>query len=123
MDAHKRLRMLGVPCKWEAALLGRSIDLAFVYKERVYSVEFKLKDWRKGLRQAQDHQLGADFAYLCLPGRNLTDKLQEASSEVGIGILIFRDDVDEPFSVALKARHSSTQWPFARNQLLNTMKA
>lgn len=123
MDAHKRLRRLGVPCKWEAALLGRSIDLVFVYEDAVHSVEFKLKDWRKGLKQARDHQLGADFAYLCLPGKNLTEQLSSEAREAGVGILFFQDDGDFPFAIAIQAEHSSSQWPVARDRLLTAMKA
>ncbi len=123
MDAHKRLRRLGVPCKWEAALLGRSIDLVFVYEDAVHSVEFKLKDWRRGLKQARDHQLGADFAYLCLPGKKPTKHLSKEAKDAGVGILIFQDDGEFPFTIALQAEHSSSQWPVARDQLLTAMKA
>ena len=122
MDAHRRLRRLGIPCKWEAALLGRSIDLAFVYEDAIFSVEFKLKDWRRGLKQARDHQLGADYAYLCLPGKKLSDNLQNEATAAGVGILVYQDDAALPFAIAISAKYSSEQWPVAREQLLEMMK-
>ena len=121
-DAHRRLRKSGIPCKWEAALLGRSIDLVFFLDNAVFSVEFKLKDWRKGLEQAKDHQIGADFAYLCLPGKRITPALWEEATHAGVGIFAFQDEESWPFAVALEARLSTIQWSVARERLIDTMK-
>lgn len=122
MDAHRRLRCLGIPCKWEAPLLGRSIDLAFLYEGAVLSVEFKLKDWRRGLQQARDHLLGVDYAYLCLPGKNLSERLKNEAVAAGIGLLVYRDDAPLPFSIAIEAEQSNEQWSVAREQLIKMMK-
>ena len=121
MDAHRRLRRLGVACKWEAALLGRSVDLAFFHDGLINTVEFKLKDWRRGLEQARDHQLGADLAYICIPGKRPPEEIIELAVDFGIGILLFRDDSEWPFTIAIPAKPSPTQWPVARDRLLNLM--
>ncbi len=64
LDAYKRLRKKGIPSLWEVPIMGRSADLAYLEENCLITIEFKLKDWRRGLRQARDHQIGSDFAYL-----------------------------------------------------------
>lgn len=120
-SAHRKLRASGVPTKWEAPLLGRSVDLVFYKDEAVHSIEFKLKDWRKAINQARDHQLGADFAYICLPGKNVTEAMRAAAQEVGIGILELCESEDWPFDTVLPARRSKDQWSVARKNLMNQL--
>src|ERR1700741_2798432 len=79
------VRRCSVPCAWEAALLGRSVDLALLLDGAVWTVEFKKRDWRRALVQARDHLLGADFAYVCLPEHSPTERCLTAARNAGIG--------------------------------------
>lgn len=117
LNAYKRLQRLGVPSRQEAPLLGRSIDLLFQADEGLVSVEFKLKDWRRGLRQARDHRIGADYAYLCLPMRKLPEILLDSAKQAGIGLLLFAEGDAWPFREALPALRSEITSPVARNAL------
>jgi len=119
--AHRRLRSLDVPTKWEAPLLGRSVDLVFYKDGAVHSIEFKLKDWRRAITQARDHQLGADFAYICLPGKTVTEAMRQAAEEKGIGILELRESEDWPFCTVVPAKRSTDQWTVARENLINLL--
>lgn len=110
-----------MPSKWEAPLLGRSVDLVFYKDGAVHSIEFKLKDWRRAITQARDHQLGADFAYICLPGKSITEAMRETAEEAGVGILDLRESEDWPFATVLPAKRSKDQWSVARKNLINLM--
>lgn len=117
--AHQKLRASGVPSKWEAPLLGRSVDLVFFRDNAVHSIEFKLKDWRRAITQARDHQLGADFAYICLPEKTITEVIRQAAEQVGVGILEFRESEPWPFETILPAERSKDQWRIARENLIS----
>lgn len=122
VDARHRIRKSGVPCKWEAALLGRSVDLVFYKGDAVYSVEFKLKDWRRACQQAKDHQLGADFAYICLPHKTVTENMRKTATDLGIGVFGFCNEAAWPFETLVEASRSTVLWPVARSRLLKSMK-
>lgn len=111
------LRRRGIQAAWEAALLGRSVDLAFILDDAVYTVEFKKRDWRRALLQAKDHLLGADFAYICVAGHEPTEGLLMEAREAGIGVVRYRANENWPFEVLVEARPSQQTWSVARNRL------
>lgn len=116
--ARQRLKASGTTSKIEVPLLGRSIDLVFLKGTDVCSVEFKLKDWKRALRQARDHQLGADLAFICIPERKLSEKMEQAFTESGVGLLFFDPESRHPWKEILPARSSPRTWLPARNGLL-----
>jgi len=122
IDALKRLRRLGVKCRREVALMGRSADLVFMHEDQLHSVEFKLHDWRRALNQARDHRIGVERAYVCMPGRPVTQAMMDEASVLGIGFLLYQDDEDWPFSVILPAEEREVAWPIVRARLLNTLQ-
>lgn len=115
-DAYRRLRTLGVPSLWEAAILGRSADLLYLYDDALITVEFKLRDWRRALHQARDHQVGGDFSYVCVP-REPTPALRKAARSDGIGVMRFEEEGLWPFSIIEPAARSSRTWPVLRDEL------
>ena len=42
-------------------------DLVAFKKNEVIAIELKFSDWKKGIIQAKNYQLGADFVYLAVP--------------------------------------------------------
>ena len=122
LDAYKRLRKKGVPSLWEAPIMGRSVDLVYLEENCLITIEFKLTDWRKGLRQARDHQIGGDFAYLCVPHREPSEALQVAAKESGIGLLRFCEGMDWPFEIILPALRSTLTWSVIREQLFRSLR-
>src|SRR5437867_3872235 len=123
ISAVSALRRLNVPCVWEAALLGRSVDLAYLHDEALCTVEFKKRDWRRALAQARDHLLGADFAYICLAEQAPTAEFLIAATEAGIGVLAFSLGAEWPFEVVVPAARSNETWIVARERLLQQLKA
>lgn len=122
LDAYKRLRKKGVPSLWEAPIMGRSADLVYLEENYLIAIEFKLKDWRRGLRQARDHQIGSDFAYLCVPNREPTEALRAAARDFGVGLLRFCEGLDWPFEIVQPALRSTLTWSVIREQLFRRLK-
>ncbi len=49
----------------EVPYLSRSIDMILITGDNdIFSIEFKLTNWRKAIRQAADHKNGTDKAYI-----------------------------------------------------------
>ncbi len=122
IDAYKRLRKKGIPSLWEAPIMGRSADLVYLEENYLITIEFKLTNWRKGLRQARDHQIGGDFAYLCIPNWEPTEALRVAAKDLGVGLLRFCEGLDWPFEIAQPALRSTLTWSVIRDQLFGRLK-
>lgn len=117
LDAHKRLRAMGIPSRREAPLMGRSIDLMYIHDGDLITVEFKLTDWRRALDQARDHQIGSDFSYICLPQGSASSELEAEAKRAGVGLFFFVEGAAWPFITAVNALRSAIASPFARESL------
>lgn len=116
------LRRLGIPCAWEAALLGRSVDLALLQTNALWTVEFKKRDWRRALEQARDHLLGADYAYVCLAECQPSPAFLHAARDAGIGVLRLHSRNGWPFEVVAKAPRSRETVAFARDRVIKQLR-
>lgn len=102
----------GVPC------LSRCIDLVVVDGGTIWSIEFKLRDWRRALAQAQDHLLAVDKSYVCLPYRRLTPDMDQAFRTASVGLLLYsNDDPSRPLVEAIPAPVSQVKWNVAQEWL------
>jgi len=97
--------------------LGRCIDLAYLRGQSLFSVEFKLHNWRRAIRQARDHCLAADYAYVCMPRRDVGERMLEAFRAAGVGLLFYCEEGDWPFEIIEKAPRSRETWAVARTKL------
>ncbi len=98
----------------EVPILGRSADLAYIHNGELYTVEFKIADWRRALAQARDHLLGSDYSYICMPERRVSDEMHAELTETGVGLMFYREDAAWPFAQIIKARPSEETWQVAR---------
>lgn len=75
----------------EVPFLSRCIDLVFIEPDdgTLVTVEFKLDNWKHAVRQAKDHALGADQAYICLPSRKVDSEIQRYVKKSGVGLAIY----------------------------------
>jgi len=89
----------------------------YMHKGRLITVEFKIHDWRRAIRQARDHRLAADLAYVCMPKRQLTSALREDLRKNGVGLFFFCQDPRWPFELVVEAPHSRDTWTFANSAL------
>lgn len=113
LNEHSGLR-IGI----EVPLLGRSVDLVLMLEGVVITVEFKLRDWRKALVQANDHLLGADYSYICVPSSSITPALMDSVREAGIGLFTVSKSEDWPLEVLVEAPPSTQTWPAARENVI-----
>jgi hypothetical protein len=114
-DAFDRLRKQGnIAVHCGVPLLGRCVDLVYIQGDAVVTVEFKLQDWRRALVQARDHLLAADYAFICMPQRTVSEAMRQEVLAAGIGLLFFCDDGDWPFEVVIDAPRSKETWSVAR---------
>lgn len=94
----------------EIPFLSRCIDMVLIdQSNKIITIEFKLSKWRNAIEQAYDHMRGADYAYVCLPKKEPSDKLIKELKQNGIGLLLYDEKaaVDEKIEVYLKAEESN----------------
>jgi len=99
-------------------LLGRCVDLVYVEDGRVTTIEFKLRDWRRALRQARDHLLAADYAYICMPKRTLAKEFQDELHRTRVGLAFFSEDGQWPFRIIVQAPKSFETWNSAKKRVV-----
>jgi hypothetical protein len=102
----------------DVPLLGRCIDLVYIDRQIVTSVEFKLTDWRRALLQARDHRLAVDYSYVCMPSRTITDRISQETTAAGVGLVFPSRRPGWPFETVIEAPASCEVWSTARIGLI-----
>jgi hypothetical protein len=123
-SAFERLReksKIKVACN--IPLLGRCVDMVCMRGQFLFTIEFKLHDWRRAIIQAIDHKLASDYAYICLPKRRNIEHLLPEFRYAGVGLLFFNEEGDWPFVRIVKAPRSDETWVTARANLLKQLMA
>jgi len=117
-EAYRMIRTIPrVQASRQVPILGRCIDLVYLRRGLIYTVEFKLKNWRRALQQARDHRLASDFSYICMPYRVVSRNMKVEFIEAGIGLLFVTNNSDWPFDIILRAKRSDEAWAFARDKV------
>jgi hypothetical protein len=120
----ERLARRGTSCVAAVPFMSRCIDLVIMGGNGVVTaVEFKLRDWRRGIQQARDHLLGVDYSCVCLPHRAPSRELVCACTASGIGLLLFDPESDDPYVEAVSPCCSQEIWSPGREWLLAAMTA
>jgi hypothetical protein len=115
----RRLRSLpSIRVCCEVPVLGRSVDLAYVRDEVLITVEFKVRDWRRALLQVRAHLLAADYCYICMPERRVSNDMELALERTGVGLLFYTDEGKWPFVPVIEAKRSVETWETARSWTL-----
>lgn len=105
----------------EVPINGRIADLVACGKGLV-GVELKLRDWKRGLRQAMSYQLACPHTYLCLPfGQALRMRYKaHYFDREGVGVLGSLTDRGEVREI-IPARPSRRLLPFLAQFLERTL--
>lgn len=114
--AIRYLRKVPTRFATEVPFMSRSIDL--VYEDssgNLVTVEFKRNDWRRALRQAQDHSLGAERVYICLPESRITAAARREAASLGIGIFAWTES--DPFNEEVSSDQDEEPWTVSREWL------
>lgn len=94
----------------EIPFLSRCIDMVLIdQSNKVITIEFKLSKWRDAIEQAYDHMRGADYAYVCLPKKKLSEKLINELKRNGIGLLLYDEEANDnaKMEIYLEAEESN----------------
>jgi hypothetical protein len=104
----------------EVGLINRSIDMVLFDQKSLITIEFKIRDWRKAVTQIQGHLIAADYAYLCMPYKKISEKLEDLLTKNGIGLWLYDIYKDELIE-AMKPSKSRTQWTLYRKSLIDRL--
>lgn len=104
----------------EVGFYNRCIDMVLLSAAKVTTVEFKINDWRKALRQIRDHQIVADYSYLCMPKRKIATDLMVALQDNGIGLWLF-DNENGTLNELLSPREAPYMWEFYKSSFLKML--
>lgn len=117
--ALRRLRSLpSIRVCCEVPVLGRSVDLAYVRDGVLVTVEFKVRDWRRALLQVRAHLLAADYCYICMPNRRVSNDMELSLERTGVGLLFYTEEGKWPFTQVIEAKRSEETWETARTWAL-----
>lgn len=106
----------------EVPFLSRCIDMVIINQNEIISIEFKIGNWKKAIKQAKDHSLGADKAYICLPPRKkISDELREELAKNGIGLYFYRE-TEYPLEEIIPAGSSKLKWDVPGQWLLDALQ-
>lgn len=110
----------------EIPFLSKCIDMVILQDSEIISIEFKLKDWRRAIHQAENHLFAVDKSYICLPHRfsksRIFNKIKEDVKKKGVGLLFFDVEKDYPLKRIIPASKSSLLWKQGRKQLLERLE-
>jgi hypothetical protein len=106
--------------------MSRCVDIAVRAraKDEILTIELKLANWRRALRQARDHLLAADRAYVCVPAIKLTASCIGECRSRGIGLLALESHRSGyRVKEVVAAPKSRTLWGVSRGRLIDSMLA
>lgn len=104
----------------EVGFFDRSIDMVLIKNRSLITVEFKIKDWRKAIKQIKRDIIVADYSYLCMPERKISEELITLLKKYGIGLWLYRLDEDKIIE-KVKAHKSPFQWEYYKKHLMESL--
>lgn len=106
----------------EVGAVTRSIDAVLVDEQGgTTAIEFKIRDWRRALVQARDHQVLCERAAICMPRRHPTDELLGALQASGIGYIGYDLDSDD-IELAVAPQATPAYWNTAGDALRERLR-
>jgi hypothetical protein len=76
----------------EVPNMGQSADIVALKGVDTYVVEAKIKDWNRAIRQCKTHEVVADYIYIGIASKNISDKLLSAAKSNGYGIIHYDEE-------------------------------
>lgn len=106
----------------EVGLFNRNIDMLLLSNQTVFSIEFKINDWKKAIKQIDDYMIVSDYSYLCMPQRKVSEELTHILSEKGIGLLLYNQD-DDYVVEEVSPKVSNKKIDYYKKQIINKIIA
>jgi hypothetical protein len=104
----------------EVPVLTRCADIVYRNDQNeLISIEVKLADWKKAIKQAKDHSLVVDRAYICLPEPKQKDvflkKIKKYLGDASIGLLFYSEiNGEECLKQIIEADKNQRCWRASR---------
>ncbi len=76
----------------EVPNMGQSVDVVIDIDDRLIFVEVKVKNWSKALEQCRAHEMVADYIYIAIATKCISDDLLVQAKNKGYGIIHFNWD-------------------------------
>ena len=89
--------------------MGQSVDLVAQRGRWLTFVEVKLHNWNRALSQCKNHEIVADYIYVAIATKNVSDRFFEISERKGYGIFHY-DLKRKKVSVVLEAKYNKSVW-------------
>ena len=95
---------------WQVPIHNRLIDLAAIDSNgQLIGIEFKLKDWKRALKQAVRNSNSFDYIYVCVPGGSYLDRLTKNAEKLGVGVMVYDNEIGT-IKIELPAQKILKQW-------------
>lgn len=105
----------------EVPNMGQSVDIVAQKNRWLTFVEVKLFNWNRAIVQCKNHEIVADYIYVAISTKRISNKFLEISKQKGYGILHYNID-KKKFSIILKAKFNKTVWKPQRRILFDKYK-
>jgi hypothetical protein len=92
----------------EVPFFDRSIDVVYKDSNYLYAIEFKMFNWKKGIYQAKNHLLGADYIFICLPNKVYRKDLEIELKRNNCGLILFDIETKRSKIVIIPKRNKNT---------------
>jgi hypothetical protein len=105
----------------EVPFLSRCIDMVLINENGViFTIEFKVHNIKQAIKQARDHSLGADYAYICIPEKKKVN--MELFRNENIGLFLYNPSTANKAKSAYHPKKKKNKVTLFNEMLLkNTM--
>lgn len=94
----------------EVPTMGYSADIVARTKNKLTFIEVKLANWKRGLAQCSNHINVADYIYIAMATKRISEALIEQAVLKGFGIISY-DCTEDKCEIFLKAKKNNNVWP------------
>ncbi len=124
-DCYNKLKGLSIykEIHLEVPYMSRCIDMILIKNnDDIITIEFKLTNWKKALKQAKTHKYGANKAYICMPepAKGFKSNFIKLLKKMDIGLYKYNPQKNMPLEIIQLAKESQDRWQ-PRIELLKTM--
>lgn len=110
----------------QVPFISRVIDIVALSKNgQMTSYELKLKDWKRAIKQIQNHSLATHFSYLCMPQQSLSPERIERIKKIlqarGFGFIVW-DEHTNTAKTIIRAKRNLYRSTYATQHLKNNIK-
>jgi hypothetical protein len=93
----------------EVPSMGQSVDIVAKKGKYLSFIEAKIVSWKRGLQQCDPHQIVADYVYIAIATKKISNALYSEAKNLGYGIIHYDIQTDSVDSI-LKPKLNKSIW-------------